>query len=159
MTGEPRMANQECRWNCPDEWSEWSHWLAAGLHARNRWRLPVVLLGQTCRPSPRMANDPVYGLRQEGQNVPGNLRSRGWSYASCHHQGRSLLARLFLYRHQSQCCRDHRSVLRSSDNRARLPRCERSLGNGPTTSEEHLDQRCCVQFKFVDALSRRTIAA
>jgi hypothetical protein len=41
--GEPRMAN--ANWKCPDNWSEWSQWLAAGLHARNRWRLPVLLLG------------------------------------------------------------------------------------------------------------------
>ena len=32
-------------WQCPSEWSEWSNWLAAGLHARNRWRLPVLLTG------------------------------------------------------------------------------------------------------------------
>ena len=32
-------------WRCPSEWSEWSQWLAAGLHARNRWRLPVLLVG------------------------------------------------------------------------------------------------------------------
>ncbi len=32
-------------WQCPGEWSEWSQWLAAGLHARNRWRLPVLLVG------------------------------------------------------------------------------------------------------------------
>jgi len=32
-------------WQCPNEWSEWSNWLAAGLHARNRWRLPVLLTG------------------------------------------------------------------------------------------------------------------
>jgi hypothetical protein len=32
-------------WQCPNEWSEWSAWLAAGLHARNRWRLPVLLGG------------------------------------------------------------------------------------------------------------------
>jgi hypothetical protein len=37
------MAN--ANWRCPDEWKEWSEWLAAGLHARNRWRLPVLLLG------------------------------------------------------------------------------------------------------------------
>lgn len=43
--GEPRMANAKCRWQCPEDWSEWSQWLAAGLHARNRWRLPVLLLG------------------------------------------------------------------------------------------------------------------
>ena len=39
------MANSKCRWNCPDQWSEWSEWLASGLHARNRWRLPVLMTG------------------------------------------------------------------------------------------------------------------
>ena len=39
------MAKLECCWKCPDNWSDWSEWLAAGLHARNRWRLPVLLLG------------------------------------------------------------------------------------------------------------------
>lgn len=39
------MANSKCCWQCPEQWSEWSEWLAAGLHARNRWRLPVVLFG------------------------------------------------------------------------------------------------------------------
>ena len=39
------MANSECRWQCPEQWSEWGEWLAAGLHARNRWRLPVLLMG------------------------------------------------------------------------------------------------------------------
>jgi hypothetical protein len=39
------MANSKCRWDCPEQWSEWSAWLAAGLHARNRWRLPVLLAG------------------------------------------------------------------------------------------------------------------
>ena len=34
-----------CRWQSPDQWSEWSEWLAAGLHASNRWRLPVLLMG------------------------------------------------------------------------------------------------------------------
>lgn len=39
------MAKPGCRWECPEQWSEWSEWLAAGLHARNRWRLPVLLVG------------------------------------------------------------------------------------------------------------------
>lgn len=39
------MANSKCRWEAPNQWDEWSRWLAAGLHARNRWRLPVLLLG------------------------------------------------------------------------------------------------------------------
>ena len=32
-------------WKSPDQWSEWREWLSAGLHARNRWRLPVLLSG------------------------------------------------------------------------------------------------------------------
>jgi len=39
------MADPRCRWQCPEDWSQWSEWLAAGLHARNRWRLPVLLVG------------------------------------------------------------------------------------------------------------------
>ena len=39
------MAKRDCLWECPNQWSEWSEWLSAGLHARNRWRLPVLLVG------------------------------------------------------------------------------------------------------------------
>ena len=39
------MANSQYRWKTPEQWDEWSQWLAAGLHARNRWRLPVLLMG------------------------------------------------------------------------------------------------------------------
>ena len=39
------MANTKCRWEAPDQWDAWSRWLDAGLHARNRWRLPVLLVG------------------------------------------------------------------------------------------------------------------
>jgi hypothetical protein len=39
------MAKAECRWNSPEQWSQWSAWLAVGLHGRNRWRLPVLLVG------------------------------------------------------------------------------------------------------------------
>ena len=39
------MAKAKCRWESPSEWNEWSNWLAAGLHARNRWRLPLLLVG------------------------------------------------------------------------------------------------------------------
>ena len=39
------MAESRCRWECPREWSQWSEWLAAGLHGRSRWRLPVLLVG------------------------------------------------------------------------------------------------------------------
>lgn len=39
------MASPKCCWESPSEWSEWSSWLAAGLDARNRWRLPVLLAG------------------------------------------------------------------------------------------------------------------
>ncbi len=36
------MAKPQCRWECPNQRPEW---LAAGLHARNRWRLSVLLVG------------------------------------------------------------------------------------------------------------------
>ena len=39
------MVARECRWTSPNDWNEWSQWLAAGLHARNRWRLPLLMLG------------------------------------------------------------------------------------------------------------------
>jgi len=39
------MAHSQCRWTSPDDWNEWSQWLAAGLHAQNRWRLPLLMLG------------------------------------------------------------------------------------------------------------------
>ena len=39
------MANPKCRWESPSEWSEWNAWLAAGLDARHRWRLPMLLTG------------------------------------------------------------------------------------------------------------------
>jgi hypothetical protein len=37
------MATPE--WQCPQEWSDWTAWLTAGLHGRCRWRLPILLLG------------------------------------------------------------------------------------------------------------------
>jgi hypothetical protein len=36
---------RSCRWKCPDDWQEWSEWLASGLHGRNRWRLSLLLVG------------------------------------------------------------------------------------------------------------------
>ena len=39
------MANSICCWQFPEDFDQWSQWLAAGLHARNRWRLPVLLVG------------------------------------------------------------------------------------------------------------------
>lgn len=28
------MADARCAWQCPEDWSQWSPWLAAGLHGR-----------------------------------------------------------------------------------------------------------------------------
>jgi hypothetical protein len=39
------MTGSKCCWQPPEDWSQWSQWLAAGLHARNRWRLSVLLMG------------------------------------------------------------------------------------------------------------------
>lgn len=35
----------QSRWESPHDWSEWSEYLAAGLDARHRWRLPILLIG------------------------------------------------------------------------------------------------------------------
>jgi hypothetical protein len=35
----------KANWQCPSEWSVWSEWLATELHARNRWRLTLLLTG------------------------------------------------------------------------------------------------------------------
>ena len=32
-------------YQAPAEWEDWLNWLAAGLHGRSRWRLPVLLTG------------------------------------------------------------------------------------------------------------------
>lgn len=32
-------------YHAPQEWKDWSDWLAAGLDGRSRWRLPLVMLG------------------------------------------------------------------------------------------------------------------
>jgi DDE superfamily endonuclease len=37
------MASEDFRG--PKEWDEWSSWLSAGLHGRNRWRLGILLTG------------------------------------------------------------------------------------------------------------------
>jgi hypothetical protein len=39
------MAQAGCHWKSPEQWSQWSAWLSAGLHGANRWRLPVLLWG------------------------------------------------------------------------------------------------------------------
>jgi hypothetical protein len=33
------------KWTTPRDWNEWVSWLQAGLHARSRWRLPLVAVG------------------------------------------------------------------------------------------------------------------
>lgn len=40
-TGEPRRGSD----HAPREWKEWSDWLAAGVHGRSRWRLPLLMMG------------------------------------------------------------------------------------------------------------------
>src|SRR5689334_21656008 len=39
--GEPRMV----QYRPPQDWQQWVQWLAAGLHARNRWRLALIIMG------------------------------------------------------------------------------------------------------------------
>ena len=40
-----RAKDDEDKLAMSERMSQWSEWLAAGLHARNRWRLPVLLVG------------------------------------------------------------------------------------------------------------------
>ena len=66
------MANPECRRPCPNEWSEWSTWLSAGLHARNRWRLPVLVVGILFAQGRRTVT--TWAPRRRGQRrLPGLL--------------------------------------------------------------------------------------
>jgi hypothetical protein len=39
------MSQSIPKWQSPSEWSEWSEYLAVGLDARHRWRLPLLLIG------------------------------------------------------------------------------------------------------------------
>lgn len=39
------MAKTKPKWQSPNDWSEWNEYLAAGLDARHRWRLPVLMFG------------------------------------------------------------------------------------------------------------------
>lgn len=32
-------------YHAPQDWKDWSDWLAAGLHGRSRWRLPLLMMG------------------------------------------------------------------------------------------------------------------
>jgi len=32
-------------YHAPQEWEDWLDWLAARLHCRSRWRLPVLMMG------------------------------------------------------------------------------------------------------------------
>jgi hypothetical protein len=41
--------------HAPQDWKEWSDWLAAGLHGRSSWRLPLLMAGLICGPGPAAA--------------------------------------------------------------------------------------------------------
>ena len=64
-------------WKCPHEWSDWSEWLAAGLHGRCRWRLPLLMTGILFAPGRRTV---ASWLRAAGvgleQAQGGDLRSK-----------------------------------------------------------------------------------
>src|SRR5580658_5203705 len=108
------------------------------------WEKPDQL-GQTRRTQARLANHRLYGLRQNDdqdlQDVSGYLRACWWSDSCGDRQGRARLVSLFLDRRQRERTRDSGSVRRPSHDRAGLPRHQGSLGRGPATSAEHLDER------------------
>ena len=51
------MAKSKCRWECPEQWSEWSEWLAAGLHAQTAGGCPSCSWG-SCSPEAAVRSPP-----------------------------------------------------------------------------------------------------
>jgi hypothetical protein len=68
------MAASKCRWDCPQDLSEWSEWLSAGLHARHRWSPGVLLTGMLFAGGYTMKPFLQRVLRLPGMVVVGRLR-------------------------------------------------------------------------------------
>ena len=68
-----------CRWDPPEQWSDWSDWLAAGLHARNRWRMPILLAGMLFASGRRTVTTWLRAmLYVRGQTLVTIPKSRHW---------------------------------------------------------------------------------
>lgn len=78
-------------YHAPQEWKDWSEWLAAGIDGRSRWRLPLVMLGLVFGHGRRVVAAWIRaaGLSVEYQDYYYLLQSIG-------HRWRPLGRRLFL---------------------------------------------------------------
>ena len=78
-------------WECPQDWSEWTKWLAAGLHGRCRWRLPILLLGILFARGPRTV---ASWLRAAG--IGRGFSGYYYFISAVGRKSKSVAARLFL---------------------------------------------------------------
>ena len=70
------------KYQCPQEWSDWGEWLAAGLHGQCRWRLPVLLMGMLFATGRRTVAAPVNSFASlEQANDLDNIQTL---YLRCH---------------------------------------------------------------------------
>jgi hypothetical protein len=76
---------------CPQEWSDWVEWLAAGLHGRNRWRLPVILSGMLFARGRRTVTS---WLR--AASAPGHFSGYYYFIAALGRNSRNFAERLFV---------------------------------------------------------------
>jgi hypothetical protein len=93
----------------PADWEEWSSWLAAGLHGRSRWRLPVLMLGLVFAGGRRTVTSwlRAAGVSHDFQDFYYFLGSLGWAWYDL---GQRLLAVVI-----ERVLRDHTRVLLAID--------------------------------------------
>ena len=94
---------------CPQEWSEWVRWLAAGLHGRCRWRLPILLLGVLFARGPRTV---ASWLRAAG--IGRGFSGYYYFISAVGRKSKSVAAQLFLLLLQ-KVSRNHRLLLAIDD--------------------------------------------
>jgi hypothetical protein len=71
-------------YRAPSDWEDWSRWLAAGLHGRSRWRLPLLMTGLLLAGGRRVVATWIRtaGLSSDFQNVYFFLQSIGRRWQS-----------------------------------------------------------------------------
>ena len=109
----------------------------------------------------RLANGRVHGIwknsHQDLQDLSGHLRARWRGHSGGDCQGRARLVSLLLDRSECHGRGDYRRLCRPGHHRAGFPRFEGSVGRGPATSAEHLDQRGRLSSQSVDAYAGGTL--
>lgn len=158
------MAKSECCRQCPEQWSEWSEWLDAGLHARSRWRLPVLLIGMLFAGGRRTVTTwlRAAGVSDDFQDYYYFLAALGRKTNLVATQLTLLVLRtlplperVLLVIDDSPTKRygpkvEGADVRRPCYDRTGFSRREGSVGGRPTASPQHLDQLGGVQLESLD---------